>query len=79
MDAGLVLLPVKNQDEISITQVFRLPAVALVAVTHPFAAYSKVSVRKIAAEATVDVRDDSAMQPHNPVEHLEPSAERRSI
>jgi DNA-binding transcriptional LysR family regulator len=39
-DAALVLLPIENADQITIEQLFRLPAVALVAGNHPLAASS---------------------------------------
>lgn len=60
LDVGLVMLPIDNADQISIEQLFRLPAVALVADSHPLAHRQQISLRDISHETLVDVRDDFA-------------------
>ena len=65
LDAGLVLLPIENADQISIEQLFRLPAVALVADSHPLAHRQQISLRDIAGENLVEVRDDFAPAPYD--------------
>ena len=47
LDAGLVLLPVENADQVTIDPLFRLSAVALVAISHPFAGHSEISLRDV--------------------------------
>src|SRR5579862_174199 len=56
LDVGLLLLPVENVDQIAIEQLFRLPAVALVAESHPLAHRQQISLRDVAQESLVDVR-----------------------
>ena len=45
LDVGLMLLPVENADQIAIEQLFRLPAVAVVADSHPLAHRQQISLR----------------------------------
>ena len=65
LDVGLVLLPIENADQISIEQLFRLPAVALVAENHPLAHRQQISLREVAQESLLDVRDDFAPVPYD--------------
>jgi DNA-binding transcriptional LysR family regulator len=68
--AGLVLLPVENADQIRIEPLFRLPAVALVAISHPFAGHSEISLRDVASSAVIGVRDDFVPRSYDHVEHI---------
>jgi DNA-binding transcriptional LysR family regulator len=70
LDAGLVLLPIDNADQIAIEQLFRLPAVAVVADTHPLSGRSQLTLRDIARETLVDVRDDFAPAPYDHVDRM---------
>ena len=70
LDAGLVLLPIENADQITIEQLFRLPAVAVVADNHPLAGRSQVSLRDVARETLIDVRDDFAPAPYDHVDRI---------
>jgi DNA-binding transcriptional LysR family regulator len=70
LDVGLVLLPIDNVDQIAIEQLFRLPAVALVADSHPLAHRTQISLRDIAAENLVDVRDDFSPAPYDHVNRI---------
>ena len=64
------MLPVENADQVTIDPLFRLSAVALVAISHPFAGHSEISLRDVASGAVVDVRDDFAPRSYNHVEHI---------
>jgi DNA-binding transcriptional LysR family regulator len=70
LDAGLVMLPVENADQIDIEQLFRLPAVALVSDAHPLAGRSGISLRDIVQERIVDVLDDFAPRPYDHVDRI---------
>jgi DNA-binding transcriptional LysR family regulator len=70
LDAGLVLLPIENADLITIEQLFRLPAIALVADSHPLALRQQISLRDVALETLVDVRDDFAPAPYDHVDRI---------
>jgi DNA-binding transcriptional LysR family regulator len=70
LDVALVLLPVENADQIAIEQLFRLPAVALVADSHPLAHRQQISLRDVAKESLVDVRDDFAPAPYDHVDRI---------
>ena len=70
LDAGLVLLPIENADQIAIEQLFRLPAVAVVADSHSLAHRNQISLRDIAREVLVDVRDDFAPAPYDHVDRI---------
>lgn len=70
LDAGLLMLPVENADQIAIEQLFRLPAVALVADSHPLAGRTEISLRNVAQESIIDVRDEFAPTPYNHVDRV---------
>jgi DNA-binding transcriptional LysR family regulator len=70
LDVGLLLLPVENADQIAIEQLFRLPAVALVADGHPLAHRRHISLRDVAPENLVDVRDDFDPAPYDHVNRI---------
>lgn len=70
LDAALVLLPIENADHIAIEQLFRLPAVALVHDSHALAHRHQISLRDIAQEDLVDVRDDFAPAPYDHVSRI---------
>jgi len=70
LDAGLVLLPIENADQIRIEQLFRLPAVALVAGSHPFSKYGRISLREIASGDVVEVADVFMRRACHHVEHI---------
>ena len=70
LDVGLVLLPIENADQIAIEQLFRLPAVALVADNHPLATRHHLSLRDVAQENLVDVRDDFAPSAYDHVNRI---------
>jgi DNA-binding transcriptional LysR family regulator len=70
LDAGLVMLPIENADQITIEQLFRLPAVALVADSHPLAHRQNISLRDVAQESLVDVRDDFAPAPYDHIDRI---------
>lgn len=68
LDVALVMLPVENADQLRIEQLFRLPAVALVADWHPFSLRNEVSLRDVAPESIVDVRDEFVPHPYSHVD-----------
>lgn len=70
LDAALVLLPIDNADQIAIEQLFRLPAVAVLADTHPLAGRSQVTLRDIARETLIDLRDDFVPAPYDHVDRI---------
>ena len=70
LDVGLVLLPIENADQIAIEQLFRLPAIALVADDHPLAGRQQISLRDIAHETLIDVRDDFAPAAYDHVDRI---------
>jgi DNA-binding transcriptional LysR family regulator len=70
LDAGLVLLPIENADQIRVEQLFRSPAVALVAASHPFATYSQISLHEVASASVVEVGDDLMVRSCNHVERI---------
>jgi DNA-binding transcriptional LysR family regulator len=70
LDVALVLLPIENADQIAIEQLFRLPAVALVSESHPFAHRQNISLREVAQETLVDVRDDFAPVPYDHIDRI---------
>jgi DNA-binding transcriptional LysR family regulator len=70
LDVGLVLLPIDNADQIAIEQLFRVPAVALVAESHPLAHRQQIGLRDVAMESLVDVRDDFAPVPYDHVDRI---------
>ncbi|HEY3835581.1 MAG TPA: LysR substrate-binding domain-containing protein [Bryobacteraceae bacterium] len=70
LDVGLVMLPIDNADQITIEQLFRLPAVALVADSHPLAHRQQISLRDVVRETLVDVRDDFAPAPYDHVDRI---------
>lgn len=70
LDIGMVVLPIENADQIAIEQLFRLPAVALVAESHPLASRHQISLRDIAQEDLVDVRDDFAPASYDHVSRI---------
>jgi len=70
LDVGLMLLPVENADQIAIEQLFRLPAVAVVADSHPLAHRQQISLRDVAQETLTDVRDDFAPAPYDHVNRI---------
>ena len=70
LDVGLVMLPIENADQIAIEQLFRLPAVALVADSHPLAHRQQISLRDVVRETLVDVRDDFAPVAYDHVDRI---------
>jgi DNA-binding transcriptional LysR family regulator len=70
LDVGLLMPPVENADHLDIEDLFRLPAVALLADTHPLAARGQLSLRDIARESIVDVWDDFAPLPYGHVDRI---------
>ena len=70
LDAGLFTLPADTVDHLKIEQLFRLPAVALVAGQHRLTACKEISLRDLRHENIVEIQSDFAPRPFSHVDRI---------